>query len=125
MSIWIVNPSLSLNDNSFRLIQEELNSFLQEFCYYSYLSSNRIFYSNFPLAFICSHLENTSYSQKLHIPASPSDPESLNIRFLVIPAFSGIRAYRESLGNAGIPGHSCTLRNCKYFMDCSRTIYRE
>jgi hypothetical protein len=34
--------------------------------------------------------ENTSYSQKLHIPASPSDPESLHIRFLVIPAFSGI-----------------------------------
>jgi hypothetical protein len=34
--------------------------------------------------------ENTSYSQKLHIPASPSDPESLKIRFLVIPAYSGI-----------------------------------
>ncbi len=35
-------------------------------------------------------LENTSYSQKLHIPSSPSEPESLDIRFLVIPAYSGI-----------------------------------
>ncbi len=34
--------------------------------------------------------ENTSYFQKLHIPVSPSDPDSLNIRFLVIPAYSGI-----------------------------------
>ncbi len=43
MSIWIVNPFLSLNDNSFRSIQKELNSFLQELFYYSYLW---IFYSN-------------------------------------------------------------------------------
>ncbi len=37
---------------------------------------------------------------------------------------SGILAYRESLGNAGIPGHSCTFRNCKYFMDGPLTMYR-
>jgi len=29
-----------------------------------------------------------------------------------IPAFS---AHRESVGFAGIPGHSCLFRNCKHF----------
>jgi hypothetical protein len=35
--------------------------------------------------------ENTSYSQNLQVPASPYDPESLNIPFLVIPAYPGIK----------------------------------
>ncbi len=30
---------------------------------------------------------------------------------------SGISAHRESLGNAGIRGHSCLFRNCKHPMD--------
>jgi hypothetical protein len=29
---------------------------------------------------------------------------------------SGILAYRESLGNAGIPGHACIFRNYKYLI---------
>ena len=68
--------------------------------------------------------------------------------FLVIPAYSGITniswmckwsfteveemqsgipaffAHRESLENAGIPGHSCLFRNYKYVMDGQMIIYR-
>src|SRR5215475_14215644 len=53
-------------------------------------------------------VENTSYSQKLHIPASPSDPESLPINF-----WSFLPIPELQISHGWLSDHLSSLNKCK------------